>query len=176
MNKSDLLSTRNKMKAKKPLFQRQDVNIFKQFRGQWRRPKGIHSKLRRGFKGHGGIPSIGYSSPTKVKGLTRSGLVPFVVANVNDVEKVDAKVNVVVIAHSVGNKKRVAILNKIKEKQLHVLGMKDVDSFLNKVNVNIQSKKKESEKRKQNKNKKVEEAKNKKEDKKSEEKKDESKK
>ena|SRR3989338_1716268 len=177
MNKSNSLVTRNKMKSKKPLFQRQDANIFRQFRGQWRKPKGIHSKLRRGFRGHGGIPSIGYSSPKDVKGILRKGLYPFVVHNVNDLLKLDPKLNVVVIAHGVGVKKRTEILNKVKEMKLPILGIKDVDLFLNKINEKLQMNKKKSEKKKDDKKKKLEQAQNVKEDKnKVEDKKNESKK
>lgn len=176
MNKSNLLTTRNKMKSKKPDFERQDVNIFKQFRGQWRKPKGIHSKLRRGFRGHKNIPSIGFSSPCEVKGLTRKGLLPFVVANVKDLEKVDTKINAIIIAHSVGMKKRVEILNKAKEKKIDVLGVKDVDKFLNEVKQKLESKKSEASKKKESKVKKIEEAQKVKKENKNEAKKDEPKK
>ncbi|MBI2148094.1 hypothetical protein HYU23_00280 [Candidatus Woesearchaeota archaeon] len=157
MNKKELLQFRNKAKSKKPLFQRQDSNIFKQFKGEWRKPKGIHSKLRRGFKGHGGIPSIGYSGPNAVKGLTRKGLLAVVVYNINDLKNLDDK-NAVIISHSVGMKKRIQIINEIKNKKLHVLGVKDIDNYLSKAAENINSRKKESESKKESKKRKVEEA------------------
>lgn len=155
MNKTRL-STRNKMKSKKPLFQSQDVNIFKQFEGKWRRPRGIHSKLRKGFRGHSASPSIGYGGPKDVRGLTRKGFVSVVVHNLNDLSKV--KDEVVIVAHGVGNRKRIQILTEVKKRGLHVLGLKDVDSFLSKVNEKLNLKKKESETRKEVKKKKVEEA------------------
>jgi len=174
---NSLLTNRNKMKAKKPRFQRQDANIFKQFRGKWRKPKGIHSKLRRGFKGHGGFPSIGYSSPAAAKGLTRKGFVPFIVFNLNDLEKIDNKLHVVVLAHSVGTKKRIELLKKIKEKKLHIFGVKDVDVLLTKLSEYLQLKKNESNKKKDKKKteQSVKDGKNNNESKVLEEKKDESK-
>ena len=172
MNKNKL-SVRNKIKSRKPLFQRQDTNIFKQFRGEWRKPKGIHSKLRRGFRGHGMIPSTGYSGPRGVRGLTWKGLKPILVSNVKDLEKVTSE-DVIVISSTVGTKKKVLILNEVKKSKLNISGMKDIDTFLSEVNEKLNSKKKESLVKKEEKKKKIEEAS--KVEKPKEEKKDESKK
>jgi len=171
MNK--LLSTRNKMKSKKPEFERQNCNIFRQFRGMWRKPKGIHSKLRRGFRGHKMAPSIGFASPKAVCGLNRKGLLPVIVLNVNDLNKVE-KDCVAVIGASVGMKKRVQVLTKAKEKNIVVLGYKDIDTYITKVNEKLGLKKQESSVKKEEKKKKIEEVKKK--ETKTEDKKNESKK
>ncbi len=151
-----LLSTRNKRKSKKPEFERTDVNIFKQFKGKWRKPKGIHNKLRRGFRGHKQIPSIGFSSPNAVKGLTRSGFIPVNVANVNDLQNIKTDC-VAIINHSVGMKKRVQILTKAKELKIKVLGVKDIDAFLTKISESRNVKKKQVEIKKEQKKKKIDE-------------------
>ena len=173
------LETRNKRNTKKPEFQRQDVNIFKQFRGEWRSPKGIHSKLRKGYRGHSAVPSIGYSAPSEAKGLTKKGLIPFVIYNTKDLDSATNK-NAVIIAHSVGMKNRIKILNKAKEKKIDILGFKDVDGFLAKINEKLILKKKKSSIKIEEKKKKIQESakENKKpeETKTDEDKKDESKK
>jgi len=171
MSKEKLLATRNAMKRKKPEFERTDANIFNQFRGTWRRPKGLHNKMREHFKGHKGPPSIGYSSPTEVKGLTRKGFVPVLVSNVGDLQNIKAGC-IAVIASSVGMKKRITILTKAKENKLTVSGVKDIDAYLGKVNEKLTSSKKVSTEKKEEKKKKIEEAAKVK----TEEKKDESKK
>lgn len=153
MNK--ILNFRNEMKAKKPDFERQDANKYKQFSGKWRRPRGIHNKLRRGFKGHKAMPSIGYGSPRSVSGLTRKGLSLVLVHNKNDLNKV--KENCVgVIARNVGLKKKIEILSLAKEKKVNILGVKDIESFVNSAKEKLAKRKKDSESKKE-KNKKKEE-------------------
>lgn len=153
MNKT--LNFRNEMKAKKPDFERQDANKYKQFRGKWRRPRGIHNKLRRGFKGHKAMPSIGYSSPRSVSGLTRKGLSLILVHNKNDLNKV--KENCVgVIAGNVGLKKKIEILNLAKEKKVNILGVKDIESFVSSAKEKLAKRKKDSESKKEKNNKKEE--------------------
>jgi len=158
----DLVKKRNITKAKKPRFQRQDANIMKHLRGSWRKPKGIHSKLREHRKGHGHLPAVGYSSPRSVFGLTRSGYIPVAVANVADLVRIKENC-VAIISSGVGMRKRVEIVKKAKELKLKILGLKDYDSFLNEVSEALVSKKKISNERK---NKKIEIIKKKQEEKK----------
>lgn len=133
---SDGLVIRNNSKKKKPIFQRQDANKYKQFRKSWRRPRGIHSKLKTGFKGHGAVPSIGYGTPKLIKGLTKDGLRRVLVNNLNDLQKINEK-NIAVIGACVGVKKRLDILKAAKEKKLKVAGVKDFDSSINKITGNL---------------------------------------
>ena len=71
-----LLEIRKELKGRKPDFIRQDNNrrirIGRQNR--WRKPKGIHSKIRHHFKGRRKMPSPGFKSPAKVRWLHDSGL------------------------------------------------------------------------------------------------------
>lgn len=174
MSKTKLLDKRNAMKSKKPDFKRQDVNRYKQFEGSWRRPRGIHSKLRMGFRGHNAVPTIGYGSPSEVKGLSKKGLNFVSVYNVKDLDNVKEGC-IMVIGGTVGTKKKLEILAKAKEKKFTVMGIKDIDAFVTKINDKLALKKKEAEKKKDAKKKKEEKAKEKKDDKKVDEKKEVSK-
>ena len=105
-----LLKIRKKKKAKKPDFIRQEGYRHVRLKAKWRRPRGRHSKLRKGEKARGKKPSLGYSSPKAVKGLTSNGLKTVYVSNKDELAKVDPKAEVVVIIRSgVGKKKRLEI-------------------------------------------------------------------
>jgi large subunit ribosomal protein L32e len=106
---------------KKPKFLRQSAKAYKRLGSKWRRPRGIHSKLRRHEKGKGFIPSPGYGAPKKLRGLHPSGFKEVLVSNLNDLLKVDAKKEAVKIAHTVGKKKRSKILKKAEELKIKVL-------------------------------------------------------
>ncbi|XP_021754231.1 60S ribosomal protein L32-1-like [Chenopodium quinoa] len=52
----------------------------------WRRPKGIDSRVRRKFKGVTFMPNIGYGSDKKTRHFLPNGFKKFVVHNVGDLE------------------------------------------------------------------------------------------
>lgn len=109
------------LKSKKPKFKRQEQSRYKRLANKWRRPRGLHSKLRTKKKGKGSRPSIGYGNPESIKGLHPSGLREVRVSNPSDLEGVDQKSQAVRIAGSVGKRKRMEILKKAKKMKLKVL-------------------------------------------------------
>tara|TARA_Y100000310_G_scaffold159627_1_gene159232 strand:- start:7212 stop:7838 length:627 start_codon:yes stop_codon:yes gene_type:complete len=146
-----LLEIRKRLKSKKPNFLRQDAHKLKKLKQNWRRSKGIHSKMRLKLRSYRKAPSVGYSSPKEVRGLNRDGLKEILVHNLKDLNKVKEN-NIIVLASNVGLKKRLDILNKIKELNLKVSNIKDIDQFLKKIDELLKKKKettKEREKKKQ---------------------------
>lgn len=159
------LKVRNKVKARKPEFNRQNANGHDDFIGSWRYPKGIQSKMRRGFRGKGAMPSVGYGSPRSVSGLSRKGLKLVLVHNTKDLEGLTTEYGVM-IARSVGMRKRMQLLNSIKEKNLHVMGLKDINKFLEDAKKLLEERKKKEALKKDNREKIRKEAEKRKEDKK----------
>jgi large subunit ribosomal protein L32e len=104
-----LLNVRKKKKSGKPDFIRQEGYRHVKLKAKWRRPRGRHSKLRKGEKARGKKPSAGYSSPKSVKGLTTEGLTRVYVSNREELANVDPKTDLVVIRAGVGRKKRMEI-------------------------------------------------------------------
>jgi len=127
------LQLRRDIKKKKPKFIRQDAHKKKRLGKKWRRPKGLQSKIRLGIKGYRRGVSAGYGSPTKVKGLDRSGLIIRHVSALKDIEQIDEKQEGVIIAKSVGIKKRLDLLKMALEKGINVLNIKDSAALIKKL-------------------------------------------
>ena len=106
---------------KKPEFTRWLPNKYKRLSESWRRPRGIHSKIREKKKGKMRMPSVGWGAPKNLRYLHPSGLREVVVRCVKDLEKIDPAKEAAKIAHTVGKKKRQEILKKAEESKIKVL-------------------------------------------------------
>lgn len=107
--------------ARKPKFQRPESWRYKRLDTGWRRPKGIDSMIRKREKGQPAMPSIGYRSPTKLHDLHPSGLKEVLVYTLNQLEELHPKVHAVRIAQKVGDRKRLALLERADDLGLRVL-------------------------------------------------------
>jgi len=120
-DKSRLLRLREILKKKRPKFRRQESWRYVRIDDSWRRPKGIDNKVREKRKGYIKMPSVGYRGPKKVRGLHPSGLKEVIVHNVKELLGLDPSVHAVRIAHTVGRKKRLMIIEKAEELKLKIL-------------------------------------------------------
>ena len=136
---------------KKPKFVRQDSNKYK-FKAKWRKPRGLHSKMRLQKRGHSKVPGIGYRSPKDSRFLNKHGKVEVLVNNLKDLEMV--KDEVVIIGSKVGTRSKLRLLEECKKRNLKVVNVKD--NFVDKVMKKFEEKKKLKKKRHE---KKVEKAK-----------------
>jgi len=150
-----LLEQRRISKKKKPDFLRQDATRNKSLEKKWRRPKGMHSKMRIHLRGRRKSPAPGYGSPRKVKGLLRNGLQAVVVRNAQDLTGFDAKEQCVVMGH-IGLKKKIQLLKICEEKKYLVVNVKDVIGFLQRVEHELAAKKKKQKEKEDHKKKKEE--------------------
>ena len=116
----DLNERKQKNKAR-PKFKRQNWFRYKRLGTSWRRAKGIHSKLRRGFKYRPTKVKIGFRGPKSVRGFHPSGFEEVLIQNVGDLEGLDVKKYAARIASVVGSKKREVIIEKADEMELRVL-------------------------------------------------------
>lgn len=162
------LELRKNIKKKKPNFLKQDAYKKDKLKKNWRRPRGRHSKLRMKLKGHGEHPSMGYSSPTMVRGLSPEGLREIHVNTLGDLKKVK-KGDGIILGSTIGLKKKLELLKKIEEQALTVLNLRDITKFIEKSEAKLSEKKKESKKKEEDKKQAKEEAIKKAEEKKKEE-------
>ncbi|RLF36551.1 MAG: hypothetical protein DRM99_02555 [Thermoplasmata archaeon] len=136
---------------KKIKFIRQDAHKKSKLGNKWRRPKGLHSKMRLSKKGYNKCVSIGYGSSRKTKNLHASGLKLIIIKSLKELEKINAKEECIAVAKTVGLKKKVKILKQAIKKSINVVNVKDVNKFLKDVEEKIKKTKEEKEKLKKEK-------------------------
>ena len=116
-----LLKVRKRQKSKKPNFIQTDQHKKKRLKKYWRRPKGLQNKKRRYILGKGGMARVGFGSPVAVKGLHPSGFQDVLMSRVQDLDELDPGTQAVRIARTVGQRKRMEIVNKARSLGLKIL-------------------------------------------------------
>jgi len=124
-----LLEKRNALKKRKPKFIRQESHKKKKLEQSWRKPKGMHSKLRRMLRGNRRVVQPGWGSPKEVKGTSKEGLKQNVIFNPSELSKLNSKIDGAIVSSTVGTKKKMEIIKKAKELGIKVLNW-NVDKFL----------------------------------------------
>jgi len=156
LEREKALRLRAKVKKKKPDFVRQESWRYDRLKENWRRPKGIDNKMRRKIKGWPPTVNVGYRGPKAARGLHPSGYEEVLVYNVEDLKKVSPKTQAVRIAHTVGKKKRMQILQEAKKRKIVVLNLGEVKEEVKKAP--IEEEKTEEVKESEGKEEKVEKA------------------
>jgi len=131
MAKEQLLQLRKDMK--KPNFVVKESNFSARVKVRWRFPRGRHSKVRQMHCGRPPMPNPGYRAPAEVRGLHQSGLQMIMVRNMAELQTINPKTQGVIIAASVGNKKRLSLLEMAQQKKITLLNIKDVSTTAKKL-------------------------------------------
>ncbi len=105
----------------KKRFKRQEHARYKKLGEKWRRPRGKTSKMRRYEKGKPAMPSIGYKSPRRGRGLHPSGYEDVIINNLDELESLDPLRQAGRIASTVGARKRELMLKRAKELGIKIL-------------------------------------------------------
>lgn len=152
-----LLTLKQKIKSKKPVFVRENYGALPRITNTWRKPKGIHSKLRHGFAGHRNRVEPGYGTPATLRHLTTEGLHPVLVHTTKTVDTLDPKKHTIIIAH-VGMRKKTEIITYAQQKKISILNVKKPEQYLTSVQTELAERKKaqQTRKKKQEKQTKVE--------------------
>lgn len=125
-----LLELRKQCNKRRPDFKPQDIQKRREIkRGRWRKPKGMHSKMRDGVWGRPVLVGTGYRGPAETRGLHISGLIPKLVHNPEQITELDAKTHGIILGH-IGDKKKVMVLNACKQKGITVLNVKNTDEMI----------------------------------------------
>ncbi len=118
---TDALAKRAMISGRRPAFKRQEWFRYSKLGEKWRKPKGIHSKMKRQLKRRPPMVDIGYRGPIAARNLHPSGFEEVMVYNVDGLENIDPKKQAVRIGGTVGTKKRMAIEDRADELGIRVL-------------------------------------------------------
>ncbi len=124
-DRGQALKVRERVKAKKPDFRREESWRYKRLKPSWRKPRGVDSKMRKSVKGWPRSPGAGYRGPRGARGLHPSGYGEVLVHSVDDVEGVDPETQAARIAHTVGERKRLDISARAKERGIRILNPRE---------------------------------------------------
>ena len=158
------------IRKKRVTFLRRNSNK-KTFNKKWRSPRGIHNKRRLHKQGHQKRPVIGFGNPKELRYLTKEGLLPVIISNVQDLGAVDKSKEVVLLSKRLGIKKKIILIEEAKKLGIELVNI-DMETFAEEVKKELQEKKKETKKREEKKKKSQKEALKKAEEKEKEEKKE----
>ena len=126
-------------------FIRQQGAGKKKLKLKWRRPRGIHSKLRLNKAGHRKKPSQGFRSSRKDRK-----------SNINLITSIKDLTNAkpsILLSSKLGLKKKLEILKMAEESKLNILNIKNLGEFVKKAEEDLEKrkakkKKKETDKKK----------------------------
>jgi len=125
VDKEKVAAMGEKAKRKRPKFRRQESWRYKRIKENWRRPRGLDSKMRKKVKGWPSSPNAGYRGPKVARGLHPSAFKEVRVFNVDDLSDVNPEREAVRIAHTVGSRKRIEIVNRARELGIHVINPRE---------------------------------------------------
>jgi large subunit ribosomal protein L32e len=116
-----MLMKRAEVSGRRPEFLRQEWFRYAKLGKKWRKPRGMHSKMRRHYKYRPTIVSIGFRGPALVRGLASSGFQEVLVYNPSNLDVIDPKTQAAKIGGTVGGKKRATIIEKADQLKIRVL-------------------------------------------------------
>ena len=156
-------------KKKKPYFTRSDSNKkLRISKGGWRKPNGLHSKMRLAHRGFKKTVSIGYRNPAIIRGLEKSGMKKVLVMNLDDLKKIDVKNSIAVIGN-IGLRKKIEIIKEAQKRKISLSNVKDLSKFLESADKSMAERKERKKKIEEKRAEAKKEKKEKKEEKKEEE-------
>ncbi|WP_084019819.1 50S ribosomal protein L32e [Vulcanisaeta thermophila] len=118
-----LMRLRLRMERRMPRWMRMDEwRYLRVAHGEhWRRPRGNDNKIRLEIKGYPKRVKVGYGKPKAVRGLHPSGFKTTIVHRPEDLDRVDPTREAIIIARTVGLRKRIEIIRKAMEKGIKII-------------------------------------------------------
>ncbi len=110
------IEARKRVSETRPDFVRPESWRYVRLQTTWRKPKGVDNHQRKQLsRGRPGLVKAGYGGPVASRGLHPSGYTDNLVHNVAGLASIDPKTDGVRLGHSVGRRKRLAIVSRASE-------------------------------------------------------------
>ncbi|MHC1570625.1 MAG: 50S ribosomal protein L32e [Methermicoccaceae archaeon] len=122
-----LLTVRRRQKSRKPTFRRYGWRTKRKLSTSWRKPRGLHNKLRQHIRAKGRLVRVGFGSPRLVRGYHASGVQEVLVYNPSMLDGIDGSQQAIRIGGGVGRKKRIEIQQRAEELNIRVLNPTEID-------------------------------------------------
>lgn len=120
INKQEL-AQRSEVKSNNPEFVRPESWRYDRLKPRWRKPKGIDNHQRKQkSRGRPGLVKVGYRGPRAARDLHPSGYTDNLVYRVEDLDGLDPAKDGVRLGHSVGNRKRVLIVEEAMKRKFKI--------------------------------------------------------
>ncbi|MEK6921312.1 MAG: eL32 family ribosomal protein, partial [Nanoarchaeota archaeon] len=110
--------------------------------GEWRKPRGLHNKLRRRRRGVGQWVMPGYRMPKAVRGMTTEGLLPTVVETVEQLKSLKADMHLLILKSGTGTKNRIEMVKEAVKHTFKIANVKDPAAWLKQIEEEISQRKK----------------------------------
>ena len=104
----------------KPAFVRQESWRYKRVKPAWRRARGVTSKMRKEESGWPAKVKVGYGTAARTRGFHPRGLQEHLVFRASELAALDPKIHLVRISARVGERKRLLILEELRQRNFRV--------------------------------------------------------
>lgn len=132
----------------KPNFRREDRTKKVRLKGKWRRPKGIHSKMRHGFRGRAPTVNAGYKLAEDKRGLDFNNKLLVRISSLAEISSLSPQKHSLIIASAVGTRLRLSIIDSASKAGFSLQNVRKPSEYVASINKRLSEKKEKKQKAK----------------------------
>jgi large subunit ribosomal protein L32e len=106
--------------ASRGRFKRQESWRLKRVKENWRRPRGVTSRMRKEKNGWPALVKAGHGSDGLKRGRHPRGLVERLVQNESDLEGLNPKLHIVRLSGRLGERRRLVLVERVRSLNVHI--------------------------------------------------------